>query len=76
MKTETFHPPQISNLSIHDNGREQFEAVDETKIEGIEFVNYRDESDLASVMRLVGKDLSEPYSSKWVSCFLFIFQFN
>ena len=67
MKTETFYPPQISSLSIHDNIRAQLEADDETKIEGIDFVNYRDESDLASVMRLVGKDLSEPYSSKCVS---------
>jgi hypothetical protein len=35
-----------------------------TKIEGIDFVDYRDESLLDSVMSLVGRDLSEPYSSK------------
>ena len=34
-------------------------------IEGIEFVNYEDESRLESVMRLVGRDLSEPYSGKF-----------
>lgn len=42
---------------------EDFEDSDE--IDGIKFVNYRDESDLASVMALVGRDLSEPYSSKY-----------
>lgn len=31
-------------------------------ISGIKFVNYRDESQLDSVMTLVGRDLSEPYS--------------
>lgn len=34
----------------------------EDEIEGIEFVNYKDESQLDSVMSLVGRDLSEPYS--------------
>lgn len=34
------------------------------EIEGIEFVNYEDESQLEAVMTLVGQDLSEPYSSK------------
>ena len=34
-------------------------------IPGIKFVNYRDESQIHSVMRLVGKDLSEPYSSRF-----------
>lgn len=36
----------------------------EDAIEGIEFVDYRDESQIDSVMSLVGRDLSEPYSSK------------
>lgn len=34
------------------------------KIGEIVFVDYRDESLLDSVMSLVGRDLSEPYSSK------------
>lgn len=34
------------------------------RINGIEFVNYTDESQLDEIMRLVGTDLSEPYSSK------------
>ena len=34
-------------------------------IEGIEFVNYVDEEQLDDVMRLVGQDLSEPYSSEF-----------
>jgi len=33
-------------------------------IEGIEFVNYVDEEQLDDVMRLVGQDLSEPYSGE------------
>jgi len=36
---------------------------DDSVIEGIEFVDYKDESQLESVMELVGRDLSEPYSS-------------
>lgn len=36
---------------------------DNDSIEGIEFVDYVDESQLESVMELVGRDLSEPYSS-------------
>ena len=34
-------------------------------VEGIEFVNYVDEGQLDDVMRLVGQDLSEPYSSEF-----------
>ncbi len=33
-------------------------------IEGIKFVNYINEEQLGDVMRLVGQDLSEPYSGK------------
>jgi hypothetical protein len=33
------------------------------RIDGIIFVDYKDESQLESVMSLVGRDLSEPYSS-------------
>lgn len=36
----------------------------EDEIEGIDFVDYQDENQLESVMSLVGRDLSEPYSSK------------
>lgn len=35
---------------------------DDMIIPGIKFVNYRDESQIDCVMRLVGRDLSEPYS--------------
>jgi hypothetical protein len=38
---------------------------DSPDIPGIKFVNYRDESQLDYVMNLVGRDLSEPYSSKF-----------
>ena len=38
-------------------------------IDGIKFVDYTDESQLDHVMSLVGRDLSEPYSSTYdVSC--------
>lgn len=36
-------------------------------IDGIEFVDYVDEGQLEDVMRLVGQDLSEPYSGEGVS---------
>ena len=36
----------------------------QSDIPGIRFVNYKDESQLHHVMRLVGDDLSEPYSSE------------
>jgi peptide alpha-N-acetyltransferase len=35
----------------------------EGEIDGIVFVDYKDESQLEAVMSLVGRDLSEPYSS-------------
>lgn len=37
---------------------------DASVIGGIRFVDYVDESQLDHVMSLVGRDLSEPYSSK------------
>jgi hypothetical protein len=45
-----------------------------TKIREIDFVVYRDESLLESVMSLVGRDLSEPYSSKtdYRTCFFLV----
>jgi hypothetical protein len=36
-------------------------------VKGIQFRNYTDESQLGDIMRLVGKDLSEPYSSESLS---------
>lgn len=42
------------------------DASEAVEIEGIRFVDYKDESQLQYVMSLVGKDLSEPYSSKCV----------
>lgn len=68
--------PQLAQLSISDlsdhhhlqppiNFASGYDA-DEI-IDGIAFVDYRDESQLHDVMRLVGTDLSEPYSSKIIS---------
>ena len=39
---------------------------DDMIIPGIKFINYRDESQIDSVMKLVGRDLSEPYSGEKV----------
>lgn len=39
---------------------------DDEAIPGIRFVDYVDESQLDFVMSLVGRDLSEPYSSKYL----------
>jgi hypothetical protein len=49
----------LSKLSLNDDD-------DMDAIPGIKFVNYRDESQLEYVMRLVGRDLSEPYSSEFI----------
>lgn len=56
---------KMASLSVcqERSGRgDEDEDEDEEAIPGIKFVDYRDESDLDDVMRLVGKDLSEPYS--------------
>jgi hypothetical protein len=46
---------------------------DDEVIPGIRFVDYVDESQLDQVMSLVGRDLSEPYSSKYLLNFLLLF---
>lgn len=35
-------------------------------VDGIDLIDYVDESQLNDVMRLVGQDLSEPYSSEFL----------
>lgn len=40
------------------------DAIPLLEIPGIRFVDYKNESQLEHVMSLVGRDLSEPYSSK------------
>jgi hypothetical protein len=42
----------------------EVDSSDDEAIPGIRFVDYVDESQLDQVMSLVGRDLSEPYSSK------------
>ena len=52
---------------------------DDERIPGIKFVNYHDESQLESVMKLVGKDLSEPYSGMFkcvCECFVRLLTFT
>ena len=55
--------PHHSLSSIDKNVSSDFGYDADETIEGIAFVDYRDESQLPDVMRLVGADLSEPYSS-------------
>ena len=49
---------QVAKLEIPPLPKELLE-----EIPGIRFVDYPDESQLEAVMNLVGRDLSEPYSS-------------
>jgi hypothetical protein len=49
---------------------------DDEVIPGIRFVDYVDESQLDQVMSLVGRDLSEPYSSKSLLKFLLFLLFS
>lgn len=61
----------IQKLYIDGGGKSQtihtsFDELDDDEIiGGINFVNYKDESQIESVMRLVGRDLSEPYSGMY-----------
>jgi hypothetical protein len=54
LKDDSILPPPGA---IEDDGEEE-------DIPGIRFVDYVDESQLDHVMSLVGRDLSEPYSSE------------
>jgi len=51
-------------MSDSDGKPRSFSGKDET-IEGIRFVDYMNEAQLEHVMALVGRDLSEPYSSAY-----------
>lgn len=62
-KSETAGPPieeQVAQLALPP----LTERLDD--ILGIRFVEYPDESQLDAVMNLVGRDLSEPYSSECI----------
>ena len=61
------HTPSMSGTIEKFQACSLEESSDIDDIEGIKFINYRDESQLDSVMRLVGRDLSEPYSGKKLS---------
>ena len=62
-----------------NNDRKQQDDYEEEKygnaIEGIRFVNYKDESQLKSMMSLVSRDLSEQCSSEYFCVILFIITF-
>ena len=59
-KDETVKTMKTTSFNDYDDDDDPIE--DDEYIPGIKFVNYKDESQLESVMKLVGKDLSEPYS--------------
>jgi hypothetical protein len=59
MKDDSILPPSV-------------DSNDDEVIPGIRFVDYVDESQLDQVMSLVGRDLSEPYSSKYLLKFLLL----
>lgn len=52
----------MDNIRQEDDGGIVKSEFSLPTIEGIEFVNYTNEEQLDDVMRLVGQDLSEPYS--------------
>lgn len=52
--------PAVVVPNVQDNEQD---VVVESEIPGIQFVDYKDESQIEQVMELVGRDLSEPYSS-------------
>ena len=54
---------------LHHN--DQNGDVQLMRMDGITFVDYTDESQLDHVMSLVGRDLSEPYSSTYHLYFVF-----
>jgi hypothetical protein len=68
----------LTNIHHHDDNTTTITGTSTTghtnfdnnliQIDGIEFVDYQDESQLHHVMSLVGRDLSEPYSSTSFFC--------
>jgi len=60
-KDETVKTMKTTSFNDYDDDDDD-PIEDDEYIPGIKFVNYKDESQLESVMKLVGKDLSEPYS--------------
>ena len=61
-----------NNNTNHINRNEQQQQPSQIIIDGIRFENYRDESQLDHVRSLVGRDLSEPYSSTLIYIFKII----
>jgi len=57
---------------VKEHLQEPYDGKDE-EIAGIRFVDYKDESQLEHVMSLVGRDLSEPYSSEFFLLLLLLF---
>ncbi len=57
---------RLEDLSVSKEGNPKNDSKNnedqDEAIKGIKFIPYRNESQIDSVMRLVGRDLSEPYS--------------
>lgn len=59
--------PPRSRTNITTDYHTTMEKSNLPSVEGIDLIDYVDESQLDDVMRLVGQDLSEPYSSEYLT---------
>jgi len=75
---------QLSNLLVVEKAQADDKKLGESeentdqlegdeKISDMKFTNYKDESQLDYVMTLVGRDLSEPYSSEFYVSIIYLF---
>lgn len=55
-------PNHFVSESIKFMDKGQYVVADEFEIEGIKYVQFKDESQMPMIMNLMAKDLSEPYS--------------
>jgi hypothetical protein len=68
---------QVSNRKVKKStGNSLHDQVACAGESSIVFVDYRDESQLSAVMSLVGRDLSEPYSSTFHFILLYVREIN
>lgn len=74
---------QLSNLLVVEKAQADDKKLGESeentdqlegdeKISDMKFTNYKDESQLDYVMTLVGRDLSEPYSSEFYVSIIYL----
>lgn len=54
------YTPYISENKFQDKSK--YEVANEFELEGIKYIQYKDETMMPLIMNLITKDLSEPYS--------------